>query len=193
MIGCKGYFEKVPFEVFQGACVKLPALRKMYEDDVAFMNGIRNAYDNLKLPARATPGSAGYDFFTPFDMVIPYGGEVVVPTGIRISMPDSAVLLIVPRSGSGFKYGISLANTVGVIDSDYFNPATGSEGHIMIKLFNHDYANPVLFEANHGFAQGIIVPYSTLAEYDNKNMELYGVEERIGGFGSTDKEKGKEE
>ena len=116
------------------------------------------------------------------------GGSATIPTGVRIVRPESAVLLIVPRSGSGFKYGVSLANTVSVIDSDYYNPDTGSEGHIMAKLFNHDHHEPVTFHFNDGFMQGIIVPYSTLPEYDNKNAELFGIEERTGGFGSTSKE-----
>lgn len=190
MIGCKGYFEKVPFETFRTDCAKIPEMQSLCEDDAAFNRRIQGSYDEFRLPARATPGSAGYDFFIPFDVTIQPGGSATIPTGVRIVMPESAVLLLVPRSGSGFKYGVSLANTVGVIDSDYYNPSTGSEGHIMVKLFNHDHHEAVTFHFNDGFVQGIIVPYSTLPEYDNENVELYGVEERTGGFGSTSKEGG---
>lgn len=190
MIGCKGYFEKVPFETFRTACAKIPEMQSLCEDDAAFNRRIKSSYDEFRLPARATPSSAGYDFFIPFNVTIPPGDSLTIPTGVRIIMPESAVLLIVPRSGSGFKYGVSLANTVGVIDSDFYNPDTGSEGHIMIKLFNHDYKDEVKFGFNNGFVQGIIVPFATLAEYDNENVELYGVEERTGGFGSTNKESG---
>ena len=179
MIGCSGHFEKVPFEVFkEGIATR--------EDDAQFSKRMREMYDVLKLPMRATDGSAGYDFYSPFDFCIQPGESVVVPTGIRAVIPESAVLLCVPRSGSGFKYGIKLANSVGVIDADFYNPATGSEGHILLRLMNHDHSEPVSFSEGDGFAQGIIVPYVTMPEYDNEQCGVYGVKQRAGGFGSTD-------
>ena len=75
--------------------------------------------EQIPLPRRATAGSAGYDFICPAEIVLPAGGEVLVATGIRADMEPDWVLMLFPRSGLGFKHGIRLCNTVGVIDSDY--------------------------------------------------------------------------
>ncbi|MDR0943441.1 MAG: deoxyuridine 5'-triphosphate nucleotidohydrolase, partial [Ruminococcus sp.] len=84
-------------------------------------------FDGVYLPKRATKGSAGYDFFAPEDITIPG----TIKTGIRVKIKEGYVLCIFPRSGLGFKYGMSLSNTVGIIDSDYYNAE--NEGHIIIK------------------------------------------------------------
>lgn len=186
MIGCLGRFEKVPFDVFKWDIAPCPEVQCLCEDDAQFSKRIRGVYDALKLPMRATDGSAGYDFYSPFDFCIQPGESVVIPTGVRAVIPESAVLFCVPRSGSGFKYGIKLANSVGIIDADFYNPETGSEGHILLRLMNHDHNEPVSFSAGDGFAQGIIVPYATMPEYDNEQWEIRGVKKRAGGFGSTD-------
>lgn len=141
----------------------------------------RNEYDNIKLPQRATDGSAGNDFFLPYDITIPFGGSVTVATGIRVLLDNDKVLKIYPRSGLGFKYGIALANTVGVIDADYAH--SKNEGHIFVKLVNNSpLANgqDIELKAGDAFCQGIIEQYFKVAD-DNVTTE------RDGGFGSTDK------
>ena len=190
MIGCHGRFEKVPFNVFRAEAVKCPAVQCLCEDDAQFTKRMRKVYTDLCLPVRATLGSAGYDFSAPFDFKINPDEEIVIPTGIRIVIPESAVLLCMPRSGSGFRYGVRLANTIGVIDSDYYNPETGSEGHILLKLMNHDHKDTIIFKAGEGIMQGIIVPYAVMPEYDNEQWECLGVKQRVGGFGSTDEQDG---
>ena len=70
-------------------------------------NEIKEIYDNIKLPKRATKTSAGYDFYSPFYIDIEKGNSVRLPTGIRCEMDDDIVLLLVPRSGLGFKYGLA--------------------------------------------------------------------------------------
>lgn len=109
---------------------------------------IKDIYDQIHLPKRATTGSAGCDFFSPSNLTIyPNGaqiisdnpfkiftGEIKIPTGIRCWIEDGWVLQIYPRSSLGFKYGIHLANTVGIIDSDYYN--SDNEGHIFVKIVN---------------------------------------------------------
>ena len=62
------------------------------------------ANESFKLPKRATAYSAGYDIFSPFTFTLLPGEEVIVPTGIRVHMNPGEVLVIVPRSGLGFKY-----------------------------------------------------------------------------------------
>ena len=83
-------------------------------------------YESIKLPRRATSGSAGYDFFTTHDLELAPGETIKIPTGIRAWMEEGWVLKIYPRSGLGFKFRLQLNNTVGIIDfpqsADLFQP-----------------------------------------------------------------------
>ena len=129
----------------------------------------------VSLPKRATAGSAGYDFVSTLDVTIPAGGTALIPTGIRAEMEPGWVLLLFPRSSLGFKYGMRLSNTVGVIDSDY--AFAKNEGHIMVKLRN-PLSGPVTIGRGERFCQGVFLPYGTAEE----DEVLTG---RTGGFGST--------
>ena len=134
-------------------------------------------YENLKLPKRATKGSAGYDFFTPVNIVLNPGESLKVPTGIRVEMEDNWVLQLYPRSGLGFKFRLQLNNTVGIIDSDYFY--SDNEGHIFAKITNDSNEGKTLeLKAGEGFMQGIFLEYGI-----TQDDEADGV--RNGGFGST--------
>lgn len=64
---------------------------------------IRRIYEGIRLPARATAGSAGYDLYTPVAMTIRPGETIKIPTGIRVEMNDGWVLAVFPRSSLGFK------------------------------------------------------------------------------------------
>lgn len=139
----------------------------------------KEVYDGIKMPKRATSGSAGYDFYAPFDISLKPGQTVKVPTGIRVKIDDGWVLKIYPRSGLGFKYRLQLNNTVGIIDSDYYN--SDNEGHIFIKITNDSNEEKFFsVKAGEGFAQGIFVEYGITVD-----DEADGV--RNGGFGSTTK------
>lgn len=80
---------------------------------------IRNIYDDIELPTRATSGSAGYDFKTPIGFILEPGRTIKVPTGIRVKINSGWWLAALPRSGMGFKYRVRPDNTVGVVDEDY--------------------------------------------------------------------------
>lgn len=134
-----------------------------------------NLYDNIKIPTRATKGSAGYDFVSPVDFVLRPNEMIKIPSGIRCKIEDTYVLEIYPRSSIGFKYQTMLANTVGIIDSDYYNAE--NEGHIIIALINMGKKELVI-KAGERFAQGIFKKYY-LAEEENVTAS------RTGGFGST--------
>ena len=151
-------FFKVSKEVFNSVCDK-------------------EVYEDIMLPARATAGSAGYDFFAPFDFELNAGESITIPTGIRAKIDDGYVLKIYPRSGLGFKYRLTLNNTVGIIDSDYFYAE--NQGHIMIKMTNCG-ATPLKVEKGKGFAQGIFLEYGITIDDNATSI-------RTGGFGSTDK------
>ena len=161
-------FEKVSFEQFQSGF-----------DGEFSLEEIKGMYENLQLPKRATKGSAGYDFFAPFDITLAPGQTVKIPTGIRSSMEDGWVLKLYPRSGLGFKFRLQLNNTVGIIDSDYYH--SSNEGHIFAKITNDSNEGRVVeIKKNTGFIQGIFLEYGIT--YDDMVEEV-----RDGGFGSTTK------
>lgn len=140
---------------------------------------IREIYDSIPLPRRATSGSAGYDIFSPIDFTLKPGETAKIPTGIHCEMDEGWVLKIYPRSGLGFKYRLQLNNTVGIIDSDYFN--SDNEGHIFIKVTNDSNENKTVeLKQKNGFAQGIFIEYGITV--DDEATEI-----RNGGFGSTTK------
>ena len=134
-----------------------------------------NLYDNIKIPSRATKGSAGYDFVSPIDFVLKPNEMIKIPSGIRCKIDEGYVLEIYPRSSIGFKYQTMLANTVGIIDSDYYKAL--NEGHIIIALMNMGTKDLVI-KAGDRFAQGLFKRFY-LAEEEEVNKD------RIGGFGST--------
>lgn len=139
---------------------------------------IQKIYDRIRLPRRATAGSAGYDFFLTLPIVLRPGESIKVPTGIRARMDVNWVLQIYPRSGLGFKYRLQMNNTVGIIDSDYFY--SDNEGHIFIKILNDSREDKTLELAEGmAFAQGIFMEYGITEDDDV-------TESRNGGFGSTD-------
>lgn len=163
-------FEKVSFEQFE----------KDFSKNFPQVNDIKAVYDSIKLPQRATAGSAGYDFYAPVELNLKKGESLLIPTGIRSKINDGWVLKVYPRSGLGFKHRVQLDNTVGIIDADYYN--SSNEGHIMIKLScdAHDDGHTVTVNAGDGFAQGIFLQFGIT--FDD---QASGV--RNGGFGSTTK------
>lgn len=135
----------------------------------------------IPLPRRATAGSAGYDFICPADITLQPGDAVTIPTGIRCEMQPGWALMLFPRSGLGFKHQVRLANTVGVIDSDYFHAA--NEGHIMVRIVCGQSpcsvdSHAVTIAKGERFCQGVFLPHG-LAEEDEV------LADREGGFGST--------
>lgn len=161
-------FERVSFEQYVGSSIDYVGMQFRKRDD---------EYSAIKLPRRATKGSAGYDFFCPFGFMLKVGESILVPTGVRCRMDSGWVLKIYPRSGLGFKYRVQLDNTVGIIDQDYYN--SDNEGHIMLKVTN-DGNDGKLAEIGVGeaFAQGIFSEYGITTDDDVDGI-------RNGGFGST--------
>ena len=106
---------------------------------------------------------------------------ILIPTGIRVMIEDGWVLSLYPRSGLGFRHRLQLDNTVGIIDSDYFEAK--NEGHILIKMTSDDHKGKTLsVAAGDGFAQGIFLPFGITVDDEADG-------ERTGGFGSTTEKK----
>ena len=161
-------------------------------------NGITTGF----MPERKTAGSAGYDFKIHFirpivgpqntyisaddvsfrteraSITIQPGEVVQFATGVRAYMPKDEVLLLFIRSSLGFKKGLRLSNSVGVIDSDFYdNPDNGGE---IAAAIQNTSDKPVTLSTGDAFMQGIFVKYQTVDDDDT-------TAERVGGIGSTGK------
>ena len=128
----------------------------------------------ILLPRRGTPRSAGYDFYSPYQVVIPPHGSVFIPSWVKcVDMPEDAVLKIYIRSSLGIKKGLCLSNGTGIIDSDYV-------WGIGVSIYNRTDAE-VKIEEGERFAQGVFERYFIASD----DCPIEG--ERVGGFGSTGK------
>lgn len=95
--------------------------------------------ESINLPERKTKYSAGYDVEAAEDCVIPAFklGQVptLVKTGLKAYMPEDEYLMLCNRSSNPKKKGLVMANSIGIIDSDYYeNP--DNDGHFMFAFFN---------------------------------------------------------
>ena len=164
-----GRFYKVSFQRF----------KEDWEEAFGSQADAEAVYQGIRLPKRATRGSAGYDFYAPAQIVLGPGESMRIPTGIRAEMEEGWVLTCYPRSGLGFKYRMQLDNTVGVIDSDYFY--SDNEGHIQAKITNDSQDGKTLtVPAGTGFMQGIFLEYGITVDDGTEDV-------RNGGLGSTTK------
>ncbi len=146
--------------------VSLDEFKKYYSEDL---------YD-FKLPCRSTKNSAGYDFFSPCDVVIKKGETLKIVTGVKACMEYRDVLYLYIRSSLAIKNNIVLKNCVGVIDADYYNNID-NEGNIIIALENTGEDDFIIKKGSR-FAQGVFMNFLVT---DSDNVS----ENRNGGIGST--------
>ena len=144
---------------------------------IRYLSNPNKFYNDIKLPSRATKGSAGYDFFLPYTIEIAPHDTFTISTGIRCKMDKNYVLMIFPRSGLGFNYGLRLHNSVAIIDSDFYY--SDDEGNIKIKLYNPSDETIRLLKGE-AFCQGVFLPYGLAEEEEVATI-------RNGGLGSTSK------
>ena len=167
-------FEKVSFEEYFKARNGFDL--KSYDragNDYIF-NALYDEWNAIKLPQRSTSGAAGYDFYLPRDVSLA-PRPTLIATGICCNIMPGWVLMLFPRSGLGYKYGVRLSNSTGIIDEDYYhNP--DNEGHISAKMYAADLV--VDLAAGDRFMQGVFLPYGTAV---NGNSDTV----RQGGTGST--------
>lgn len=136
--------------------------------------------NNAIIPNRATEGSAGLDLYACIDedIILKAGESKLVPTGIAVELPTNEMAaFIYARSGLSTKFGVTLANGVGVVDSDY-------RGEIFVGLINLS-TNDYIIKKNERIAQMIIMPICNvyIVEVDKLKETTRG----DGGFGSTGK------
>lgn len=130
----------------------------------------------IQLPERKTANSAGYDLAAAETVVVLPQAVTVVPTGLKAFMERDEYLSIFIRSSLAFKRGLMLANSTGIVDSDYYNNRD-NEGHIMIAYYNTNTSS-LTIEKGERIAQGIFMKYLTA-----NNDRAEGI--RAGGIGST--------
>lgn len=131
--------------------------------------------EGLPLPAYATPGAAGMDVVAAEDLDLAPGARHAVATGFKVAIPDGFEIQVRPRSGLAYKYGVTVSNTPGTIDSDY-------RGELKILMINHG-AEPFPVRRGERIAQ--LVPAAvTKADFDVV-AELDSTTRGVGGFGST--------
>lgn len=139
---------------------------------------VKDAPAETKLPTRSTAKSAGYDFYSPQEFVIPGLMTVKIVTNVKVQIDEGYFLEIVPRSSMGIKRNLMLANGTGIIDADYYgNP--DNDGNIIIAMRNYGM-NPQTIKKGERFAQGIFVPFGVVDDDEADG-------ERTGGIGSTGK------
>ncbi len=147
------------------------------DEDAIRFKVVKGSPFDVKLPQRSTKESAGYDFFAPYPFAVGVGESIVVKTWVKAKMPSNVCLLLLVRSSWGIKKGITLRNSVGLIDSDYFeNP--DNDGNIMFAYTNNG-DKPLEVKAGEKIGQGVFLPYYVTDD------DLSGGE-RTGGIGSTD-------
>lgn len=139
---------------------------------------LKKLRENAVIPSRATSGSAGFDLCAAIDSPVTIkSGEIrLIPTGLS-AQPDeeNVALMIYPRSGLSSKYGVSLANCVGVVDSDY-------RGEICVPLINHG-KSAFTVECGMRIAQLVVTPI--IIPETEVSDSLDDTERGSGGFGSS--------
>ena len=135
----------------------------------------RKNQGEIKLPTRATTNSAGYDFYSPINITIKPDESVMIWSDIKAHMYYDNALIIIPRSSMG-KQPIMIANTVGLIDNDYYGNED-NDGNIGFRLLNLG-KTPYEIKAGDRIGQGIFIKYGTVK---NDNT----ISKRSGGFDST--------
>lgn len=139
--------------------------------------------ESVWLPTYATDGAACFDIYAhlpaqaAFSNIEPTA-NVLIPTGLKVAVPEDHVMLIFSRSGHGFKNNTRLANCVGVIDSDY-------RGELMVKLTRDD-GGEIWVSDKERIAQAMIIPVHRweIGEVQVES-DLGSTERGEGGFGST--------
>ena len=146
--------------------------------------------EDAAIPKKATESAAGYDLcawlkdsYDEQTLISPHS-TMIVPTGLNVNIPNGYEIQIRPRSGLAAKFGVSVLNTPGTIDSDYCGD--GEDFELKVILINH---NKIPFSIKHGdrIAQMVV---AKLAAHELVEVQEFGSTDktsRKGGLGSTGK------
>ncbi|MBV9848509.1 MAG: dUTP diphosphatase [Armatimonadetes bacterium] len=134
---------------------------------------------DLPLPSYATPGASGMDLYAavPVSLTLDPGRRALIPTGIRIAVPDGCEAQVRPRSGLAARLGLGLVNAPGTIDSDY-------TGEITVIVINWG-DSPITLRRGDRIAQLVFAPVVRAEWEDLGDGPLPGTARGAGGFGHT--------
>jgi len=134
---------------------------------------------DIPLPEYAYPGDAGLDLRAACDCTLLPEERALVPTALRVAIPEGYAGFVLPRSGLAARHGLSMVNTPGLIDSQY-------RGEVTVLAINHDAIEPIVIKKGDRIAQLVIMPVSQarLVEVDT----LDETERNEKGFGSSGSE-----
>ena len=127
-------------------------------------------------PVYAKPGDAGADLKAAADFVLQPGDRALVPTGVRVALPEGYALFVMPRSGLAAKHGVTVLNAPGVVDSGY-------RGEIFVPLINHDKEQAFEIKKGDRIAQLVVMAVSAVNFISVTELPISDRGE--GGFGST--------
>ncbi len=131
-----------------------------------------------RAPTRAHAGDAGYDLASTEELVLEPGERAVVGTGIAVAVPDGYAGLVLPRSGLAVRYGVSLVNAPGLIDSGY-------RGELRVPLINHDLEEAFEVKIGTRIAQLVLVRLAEVNFIDAELLEESADGRGEEGFGSS--------
>ena len=129
----------------------------------------------LALPAYAREGDAGLDLLAAAPVTLAPGARQIVPTGLRVAIPEGFAGLVLPRSGLALRTGVTVLNAPGLIDSGY-------RGEVGVLLVNHG-SEPVTVRRGERIAQLVIQPVARAVLVEVRGLEA--TQRGAGGFGST--------
>jgi dUTP pyrophosphatase len=129
----------------------------------------------LALPAYAREGDAGLDLLAAAPVTLAPGARQLVPTGLRVAIPEGFAGLVLPRSGLALRTGVTVLNAPGLIDSGY-------RGEVGVLLVNHG-SEPVTVRRGERIAQLVIQPVARAMLVEVRGLEAS--QRGAGGFGST--------
>lgn len=150
---------------------------KQYAQTAKLHGEVIKVHETTALPVRADSRSAGYDFYSPIDVLLHPGQKLIVFTNVKAYMQEDEVLKLYPRSSIGIKKGLMLSNTVGIIDSSYY-ANEGNDGNIGLPLLNTS-GKGLEIKRGDRIAQGVFMKYLKADE------DVVLSETRVGGSGSS--------
>lgn len=154
--------------------------KKEYKERVTIHGKTIEVAPDVQLPTRSDTRSAGYDFYCPIDIQVLPAQKLIIWSNVKAYMQDDEVLEMYPRSSMGIKQGLMLSNTVGIIDSSYYENES-NDGNIGLAVLNTS-GRAIDIKRGERIVQGIFKKY--LAS-DNGNPEE--TVKRKGGMGSSGK------
>jgi dUTP pyrophosphatase len=158
------------------------SIEEMDNDHIKMMKtrslGVELIHEDAKVPTYAYPSDSGFDLRSTVEINIPPFGRALVPTGIKLSIPEEYEIQIRPKSGLAINQGLTVLNTPGTVDSGYV-------GEIKVIVFNTN-KETVTVSKGMKIAQAVLCPVVCGKYVSIELMDKVEDKDRMdNGFGST--------